>query len=129
MSFSFAGEDPESILKTMKASLRKVKSGQVTYAIKDTDISGVHITKGFYMAMKDKNIVSCVKDKMVALSDLIASLVKRTASVLTVIVGEDVSDEELAQVEESLNQEYGDSLEVVVYRGDQAVYSFLVGVE
>ena len=129
MSFSMAGDDADTILKTMKASLRKVKSGQVTYAIKDTEISGIHITKGYYMAMKDKNIVSCVKDKMVALSDLIASLVKRSASVLTVIVGEDVSDEEMSSIEESLGGEYGDQCEVVVYRGDQAVYSFLVGVE
>lgn len=129
MSFSMAGEDAEAILKTMKASLRKVKSGQVTYAIKDTDISGVHITKDFYMAMKDKNIVSCVKDKMIALSDLIASLVKHSSSILTVIVGKDITDDELASVEESLTSQYGDQLEVVVYRGDQAVYSFLVGVE
>jgi len=129
MNFSMAGEDAESILKAMKASLRRVKSGQVTYAIKDTDIAGVHITKGFYMAMKDKNIVSCVKDKIVALNDLVASLTKRNASVLTVIVGEDVSDDEMAGIEANLTEQYGNELEVIVYRGGQAVYSFLVGIE
>ena len=129
MSFSMAGGDAESILKTMKATLRKVKSGQVTYAIKDTDISGVHITKGFYMAMKDKNIVSCVKDRDVALYDLIASLYRHSSSTLTVIVGEDVNDEDMAAIEANLNEQYGDELEVGVYRGNQSVYSFLVGIE
>lgn len=129
MSFSMAEQSAEEILKAMKSSLRRVRSGQVTYAIKDTDISGVHITKGYYMAMKDKNIVSCVKDKIVALNDLISALARRNASVLTVIVGEDVSEEEQAAVEESLNSQYGDDLEVTVYRGNQGVYSFLVGME
>ncbi|MCR5348021.1 MAG: DAK2 domain-containing protein [Bacilli bacterium] len=120
---------PDENFKSMKAALKTVKSGSVTYAIKDTEIEGVHITKDYYMAMKDKAIVSCVKDKMEALNDLVDSLVNSSSCMLTVLVGEDVPAEEEEKVLEALNERYGDDLEVDVKRGDQPVYSFLVGVE
>ena len=122
--------DIESVFSDIKGALKSVRSGSVTYAIKDTEIEGVHITKGFYMAMKDKNIVSCVKDKLEALFDLAESLLRRSEScLLTVYGGEDVTDEELSKVAESLNEKYGDEVDVDVKRGGQPVYSFLVGVE
>lgn len=119
----------EDVYEEMKNALKNVKSGSVTYSIKDTDIDGVHITKGFYMSMKDKNIVSCVKDKLEALYDLVDSLVKNDSSILTVIVGEDVSEEEEAKINDTLIDKYGDDIDIDVKRGNQPVYSFLVGVE
>ena len=122
-------EGPDGIFKSMKAALKTVKSGSVTYAIKDTEIEGVHITKDYYMAMKDKAIVSCVKDKMEALTDLIESLLGHNAALLTVLVGADVTPEEEESVTALLNDRYGDDVEVDVKRGDQPVYSFLIGIE
>ena len=120
---------PDENFKVMKAALKNVKSGSVTYAIKDTEIDGVSITKGYYMAMKDKAIVSCVKDKLEALYDLIDSLLRNDSSTLTLICGEDVDEETYATVEEELNNRYGGDVEISVYPGGQPVYSFLVGVE
>ena len=120
---------PDEVFKAMKAALKTVKSGSVTYAIKDTEIEGVHITKDYYMAMKDKAIVSCVKDKFEALNDLIDSLIGRNSCMLTVLVGMDVDADDTARVEEELTNRYGDELEIDVKRGDQPVYSFLVGIE
>ena len=121
--------EADDIFKDMKSSLKTVRSGSVTYAIKDTDIDGVHITKGYYMAMKDKNIVSCVSDKKEALLDLVGSLVRKNSAVVTVIVGEDVTPEEQEEITNSLNEQYGDDYQVDVWSGGQPVYSFLVGVE
>ena len=121
--------DPEQIFKDMKSSLKTVRSGSVTYAIKDTDIEGIHITKGYYMAMKDKNIVSCVSDCKEALMDLLGSLVRKNSAIITVITGEDVSAELEEEIINDLNEAYGDDFEIDVRRGDQPVYSFLVGVE
>ena len=81
------------------------------------------------MAMKGKAIVSCVKDKFEALNDLVDSLVGNNSCMLTVLVGADINEEDQARVEEELTSRYGDDLEVDVKRGDQPVYSFLVGVE
>jgi len=121
--------DPDEVYSDMKAALKSVDSGSVTYAIKDTDIEGVHITKDYYMAMKDKKIVSCVKDKLTALYDLVDSMVKKDSAILTVLVGSDVSASEQQQIDEDLHNKYGDSFDIDIKRGEQPVYSFLVGME
>jgi len=121
--------EPEEVYRDMKAALRTVNSGSITYAIKDTEIEGVHITKDYYMAMKDKKIVSCVKDKFEALSDLVDSMVKKDSAILTVLLGEDVTVEEEKKTLEDLQSRFGDQLDIDVKRGDQPIYSFLVGVE
>jgi DAK2 domain fusion protein YloV len=119
----------DEIYASMKSALKTVNSGSVTYAIKDTDIEGVHITKGFYMAMKDdKGIVSCVSDKQEALYALVRSLVDKNASMLTVLYGADVKEEEGRKIAEALQKEFP-SLEMDIRSGGQPVYSFLVGVE
>ncbi|MCF0112753.1 MAG: DAK2 domain-containing protein [Bacilli bacterium] len=122
-------QDPEAIFADMSGAINNVKSGSVTYAIKDTEISGLPITKGFYMAMKDHNIVSCVKDKTRALQDLLGALVDDDAAVVTVLVGEDITAEEEEKITAELTEKYGEQCEVDVKRGDQPVYSYLVGVE
>lgn len=121
--------DADAVYRDMKAALKTVRSGSVTYAIKDTEISGVEIKKGYYMAMKDKNIVSCVKNKKSALIDLVEALVRPNSAMLTVIVGGDVTPEEEKSALEALNERFGEEIEIDLKRGDQPVYSFLVGVE
>lgn len=81
------------------------------------------------MAMKDKKIVSCVKDKFTALYDLIDSMVKKDSAILTVLVGNDVSNDEQQKIDDELHAKYGDAFDIDIKRGDQPVYSFLVGVE
>ena len=119
----------DEIFESMKEALGMIKSGSVTYAIKDTDINGVHVTKDYYMGMKeDKEIVSCVKDKLEALKSLVEALVDGDSFALSVYVGKECSAEEEKEVSEFLSKTYPD-LEVNVRRGDQPVYNFLVGVE
>ncbi len=120
---------PEEIFEDMKGALKDVKSGSVTYAIKDTDIDGVHVTKDYYMAMEDKKIVSCVKDKLQALMDLLDHLVSETVSSLILLIGKDVSEEEEAKINSLVSEKLGDRVDAMISRGDQPVYSFLVGVE
>jgi uncharacterized protein len=122
-------QSPDDVYDAMKAALRSVASGSVTYAIKDSDIEGVHITKDYYMAMKDdKGIVSCVKDKFEALYALIKSLVNADSSLLTVLMGEDVSEKDGEKITADLQKLYP-SLDLDVRNGGQPIYSFLIGVE
>lgn len=122
-------EEPNALYDSMKAALKSVVGGSVTYAIKDTDIEGVHITKGYYMAMKDdKGIVSCVKDKFESLSELVKDLVGEDSSLLTIIMGEDVEEKEGEKITADLQKQYP-NLDLDVRKGGQPVYSFLVGVE
>ena len=121
--------EPDELFQEMKNSLKTIRSGSVTYAVKDTDIEGIHITKGYFMAMKDKNIVSCVADKREALMDLVGSLIRKSSYIITVICGEDVDEAEREDIYNVLYEQYGDEVEIDVKDGGQPVYSYLVGVE
>ncbi len=128
MQFS-PDSDEEANYEAMKMALRDVRSGSITYAIKDTDIDGIHITKDYYMAMKDdKEIVTCEKDKLQALYALVDSLVDEDSSLLTIIMGEDVDTALQGEIEKCLSKKHPD-IDIDVRSGGQPVYSFLVGVE
>jgi len=120
---------PDEIYDSMKGALKNVRSGSITYAIKDTDIDGIHITKDFYMAMKDdKEIVTCLKDRKEALLDLLKALKNDDSYLITILYGEDVGEEEAAEVSKII-QEVFSECEITFRKGGQPVYSYLVGIE
>lgn len=121
--------DPDEVYESMKAALKSVTSGSITYAIKDTDIGGVHITKDYYMAMRDdKKVVACVPDKIDALKALIESMATPDVAVLTIIAGADIKEKDISILNEALQQSYPD-IEINMSSGGQPIYSFLVGAE
>lgn len=122
-----SAEDNE---KVMNDSISTVKSGQVTFAIKDTEINGVNVKKDEYMAiLNSKDIISCHKEKFDALAALLKNMVDEDSSVITVLLGEDISnDEEKEKVEEFIEKEFKDC-DADVRFGGQPVYSYIVGVE
>lgn len=113
----------------MMENVEGVKSGEVTYAIKDTTIDGVTVEKDKYMGIAQKKILGCHKHKTNALYEMIDHLVDEDSSIITVIYGQDVNEEEAKKVEDDLNEKYGDDLDIDVKYGGQPVYSFFVSVE
>ncbi len=122
MMFS-SNSSSEENANEMKAALKNVKSGSVTYAIKDTDIDGMHVTKDYYMGIQDKLIVTCVKDKFESLYNLLDSMIDEESAIITIITGEDVTDEELERLNNEVEEKYKD-IDVEVKKGGQPVYSF-----
>ena len=116
--------------KVMNEALSTIKSGQVTFAIKDTEINGVSVKKDEYMAiLNNKDILSCHKNKFDALKALLKGMVDEDSSVITVLLGEDVAnDEEKTKVEEFIEKEFKDC-DADVRIGKQPVYSYIIGVE
>ena len=113
----------------MTNAIDTVKSGSVTFSIKDTEIDGVKVNKDEYFAIKEsKNIISSHKNKFDALKDLVKHLVDEDSSILTILVGNDINDKELKRIEDYYNKEYK-NIDCDIKRGDQPVYSFIVGVE
>jgi DAK2 domain fusion protein YloV len=115
-------------LAEMKKALKHVKTGQVTYAIKDTVFEGMEISAGDYMGIFEKNIVVSTKDKLSATQTLLEELIDKDSEIITVLVGEDVTDEEQAKIEAFISERFP-TLEVEVVIGQQPVYSFIFGVE
>ena len=126
-SFSPDLSDKENI-KNMKDAIKHIKSGSVTYAIKDTVIDGVNVTKDYFMGISDKKIIACEKKPLNALYKLLGHMVKSDSYLITILVGQDVKDEDIDLITTRLSKKYPEA-ELDVRRGDQPVYSFLVGVE
>ncbi len=126
-SFSPDLSDKENI-KNMKDAIKHIKSGSVTYAIKDTVIDGVSVTKDYFMGISDKKIVTCEKKALTALYKLIATMVNSDTYLITILVGADVKDDDIELINTRLTKKYPE-VELDIRRGDQPVYSFLVGVE
>jgi DAK2 domain fusion protein YloV len=112
----------------MKAALGNVKTGQVTYAVRDTTIDGLEIEKDDYMGIADGKIVVTSKEQLEVAKKLIENMATVDDEIITVLQGEDASDSEIAQLVEFLEEKYED-IEVEVHKGNQPLYSFIFSIE
>ena len=80
------------------------------------------------MGFKNKSLVICVKEKIEALYNLIETMVDEETQILTIIIGEDISTKEEEKIIAHLTDKYHD-FDIDIKRGDQPIYSFLIGVE
>ena len=114
----------------MNEALANVKTGQVTYSIKDTSVDGVEVKKDEFMSIVEKKIISCNPSKVEAAKKVVEGMVDAFSSIITVLVGEDVTKEEKEELSEALNASYAeDGIEIEVKDGLQPVYSFIISVE
>ncbi|WP_404470346.1 DAK2 domain-containing protein [Sutcliffiella horikoshii] len=113
---------------TMKEALGSVKTGQITFAVRDTNIDGVEIQKDDFMGIADGKIVLTNKDKKSAAKELLTSMMDDDSEILTVIYGEDVSEEDVEELVSDLEESYPD-VEVEVHNGKQPLYSFIFSIE
>ncbi len=120
--------DPEENFRCMKAALKNVKSGEVTFSIRDTEIGGVKVKKDDFIGIYEKDIVVDHPDKVEALMVLLDKMIDDESSIITVLVGADVDDELMNNVANRISEAYSD-LDLDIRKGDQPVYSFLIGVE
>lgn len=120
--------DVEMNEQAMKAAASTVKSGQVTYAVRDTSIDGVEIKKDEHMAIAEKKIVSSSPSSLEAAKRLVDALIDADDEIVTILTGEgsSASDvEALTSYIESVN----DEIEIEVHDGKQPLYSYIFSVE
>ena len=124
--------DPELSIdenyEAMSEVITSVKSGEVTYAVRDTEINGVKINSGDFMSLSGKTIYSSTKERIDAIKSLIDGLVDKDAEIVTLFYGADVSEEEVNEVTDYIN-EIDDEIEIEVIEGKQDIYSYIVSVE
>ena len=120
--------DPEENFRSMKAALKNVKSGEVTFAIRDTEIGGVKVKKNDFIGIFEKDIVVDNPDKIATLMTLLEKMVDDESSIITILVGEDVNEEEMNKITEMIGEKFSD-LDLDIRQGNQPVYSFLIGIE
>lgn len=117
----------EENLAEMQEAIDHVKSGEVTYAIKDTTYEGLEIKKDEYMGIFGKDIVVSCPDCLEASKALVDKMVDEDSELVTLIYGKEATKEQ-AQALADYIEETSDA-EVEIYDGKQPVYSFILGVE
>ncbi|HJH10881.1 MAG TPA: DAK2 domain-containing protein [Metalysinibacillus jejuensis] len=114
--------------ETMTEAFADVKTGQVTFAVRDTSIDGVEIHKDDFMALAEGKIVASTKTMAEAAQTVATQLVDEDAEIVTIIFGEDATEQQAADLAtfiESLNED----VEVELFNGKQALYPFIISVE
>ena len=112
----------------MSEQMALVSSGQITNAVRDTNIDGVEIKKDDFMGIVDGKILVSIADRKEATLATIDKMIDDDSEILTIIYGEDADASEVEEITEAVEAKYPD-VEVEVHEGNQPVYTYLLSVE
>ena len=113
----------------MTKALDNVGSGSITFAVRDSDFEGKQIKKGEILAMENGKLAIVEKDVTKALIKITKKLIRSGSSYITIIYGNDVTDETAQAAFEALRAKISDDIEIVLVNGGQPVYYYLISVE
>jgi dihydroxyacetone kinase-like predicted kinase len=112
----------------MTEEIANVKTGQVTYAVRDTMIDDKEIKNGDWMGMGDSGLLSVNADISVAFKEMIDLMVSEDSSVVSIYWGEGSDQSKAEELGAAIEAKYPD-LEIEISEGGQAVYAYIVSVE
>lgn len=114
--------------EVMTQAITEVKSGQVTYAVRDTQMNGVDIKENDFIGILDKDIVVSVPDRFESACALVDKMIDEDSEIVTIIYGEGTDEDEADELAEYIENKY-DDVEVTIFNGEQPVYSYIISVE
>ncbi|YCA42603.1 DAK2 domain-containing protein [Bacillus sp. JZ8] len=112
----------------MTNALENVKSGQITYAVRDTTIDGVEVKKDDFIGISEGKIVTKAHSSLEALQLLLAKMIDEDDEILTVLYGADVNKEDIEKLVQHVEENFEDA-ELEIHEGKQPVYHYIVAVE
>lgn len=121
-------EEPEANLQNMNAEIANVKSGSVTYAVRDTEIDDKEIKQGDIMGIGDKTILSVGGDINGVTKDMVSQLVDGSSELISIYYGSEVTKEDADSLASAIGEAYPD-VDVEVNYGGQPIYYYLLSVE
>ena len=119
---------PQENASRMTEELANVKSGQVTYAVRDTLIDDKSIKQGDYMGIGDSAILSVGTEMETVTKEMVAQMVDEESAIISIYYGEEVAAEAAQKLGEQLQEQYSDC-EVEVHCGGQPIYYYVISVE
>ncbi|HCY7022839.1 TPA: fatty acid kinase catalytic subunit FakA [Staphylococcus aureus] len=124
--------DVDATLEENKAqmadSVNNVKSGSLTYAVRDTKIDGVEIKKDAFMGLIEDKIVSSQSGQLTTVTELLNEMLADDSEILTVIIGQDAEQAVTDNMINWIEEQYPD-VEVEVHEGGQPIYQYFFSVE
>jgi len=127
MMFNEQATSDENKDEMIKA-ISEVKSGQITYAVRDTNMNGVEIKENDFIGILDKDIVVSTKDRFESACALVDKMIDEDSEIVTIFYGEDIDEDEADELAEYIESKFEDA-EVTIFGGDQPVYSYIISVE
>lgn len=119
---------PEENAQFMEESMKNVKSGQVTYAVRDTSIDGKTIKQGNIMGIDDSKIAAVGESIKDTTKELIESMLDEDSELVSLYYGEEIKEEDANEIAEELMSAHSD-IEVEVLCGGQPIYYYMISVE
>ncbi len=119
----------ESNAQLMTEASHEVGTGLVTFAARNSEFGGMKIKEGDIIALENGKLTITEKNPVKALVKLAKSMVNRNTSFITLIYGEEISDEDANKAYEELRDKFGSHTDISLVKGDQPVYYFILSVE
>ncbi len=120
---------PESNAQLMMDAAHGVGTGLVTFAARNSEFDGKKIKEGDIIALKNGKLTITEKSAVKAVVKLAKSMVTRDTSFITLIYGEDTTEEDAQKAYEELQDRFGTRTDISLVKGDQPVYYFILSVE
>ena len=113
----------------MQKAYEHVSTGQVTFAARDSNFDGHKITKGELLALANGKVAFTEQDLIKCVSKLAKSLTNRNTAFITLIYGENITEEQAEEVKNAVQEKCGGDIEISLINGGQPVYYFIISVE
>ena len=114
--------------ETMVEAIATVKTGQVTYAVRDTEIDGFEIKENDYMGIGDKTILAVGTDMNTVTIEMLEKMIDEDSEMVSIYFGSDSSEEEAEVILEAIEEKYPD-VDVEINDGGQPIYYYVISVE
>ena len=112
----------------MNQEIALVKTGQVTYAVRDTEIDDKEIHQGDYMGLGDKTILSVGRDKKQTTQEMIDAMIDDDTGIVSIYYGEEAKEEEAEELSGYITEKYP-HVEVEIHEGGQPIYYYIISAE
>lgn len=112
----------------MMAEIENVKTGQVTYAVRDTEIDGKTIKQNDFMGIGDKSILSVGTDLRATTLEMVDAMVDEDSAIVSIYFGSDSDEDSANEIAAAIEEKYPD-VEVEVNDGGQPIYYYVISVE
>ena len=119
---------PEENLENMTSEMGRIHTGQITYAVRNTNIDGMEIHEGDIMGIGDAGILAVGKERLQVAEDMVADMIDEEAEIISVYYGVDVSEADAEALSDALAEKYPEC-EVELNQGGQPIYYYLISVE
>ena len=120
--------DVDTNIDAMKEGITHVKTGQVTYAVRDTHIDDKEIHEGDIMGIGDEGILSVSQSVEEAAREMLALMVDEDSELISLYYGQDVSEEDAEKFAQAVEEQYPD-VDVDLHSGGQPIYYYVLSVE